>query len=83
MGYVVKLLATAEIIDQSARFSVAPTLIPKDSFLANVNGAMNAVRIETANQFSEFAFAFFVEKLIPDSDTNFAHVAFGFVVVKE
>ena len=47
MGYVVKLLATAEIIDQSARFSVAPTLIPKDSFLANVNGAMNAVQIES------------------------------------
>ena len=47
MGYVVKLLATAEIIDQSVRLSVAPTLIPKDSFLANVNGAMNAVQIES------------------------------------
>lgn len=47
MGYVVKLLATAEIIDQSVRLSVAPTLIQKDSFLANVNGAMNAVQIES------------------------------------
>ncbi|MBM6929206.1 homoserine dehydrogenase [Parasutterella secunda] len=47
MGYVVKLLATAEIVDQSVRLSVAPTLIPKDTFLANVNGSMNAVQIES------------------------------------
>lgn len=47
MGFVVKLLATAEIIDQSVRLSVAPTLIPKDTFLANVNAAMNAVQIES------------------------------------
>lgn len=47
LGFVVKLLASAEIYNESIKYQVAPTLIPKESFLAKVSGAMNAVQIES------------------------------------
>ena len=45
LGFVVKLLATVENINDRLSFQVAPTLIPQNSILAQVSDAMNAVEI--------------------------------------
>lgn len=45
LGFVVKLLATVEKINDRLSFQVAPTLIPQNSILAQVSDAMNAVEI--------------------------------------
>lgn len=45
LGFVVKLLATVENINNCLSFQVAPTLIPQNSILAQVSDAMNAVEI--------------------------------------
>ena len=45
LGFVVKLLATVEKINDRLSFQVAPTLIPQNSILAQVCDAMNAVEI--------------------------------------
>ena len=45
LGFVVKLLATVENINDRLSFQVAPTLIPQNSILAQVCDAMNAVEI--------------------------------------
>ncbi len=45
MGYKVKLLAVAKRSDDGIEARVSPTMIPKQSMLANVNGVFNAVYI--------------------------------------
>lgn len=45
LGFVVKLLATVEKINDRLSFQVTPTLIPQNSILAQVCDAMNAVEI--------------------------------------
>lgn len=45
LGFVVKLLATVEKINDRLSFQVASTLIPQNSILAQVSDAMNAVEI--------------------------------------
>lgn len=45
LGFVVKLLATVEKINDRLSFQVAPTLIPQNNILAQVSDAMNAVEI--------------------------------------
>ncbi len=45
LGFVVKLLATVEKINNRLSFQVAPTLISQNSILAQVSDAMNAVEI--------------------------------------
>lgn len=45
LGFVVKLLATVEKINDRLSFQVAATLIPQNSILAQVSDAMNAVEI--------------------------------------
>ena len=46
-GETMKLLATAEPVDGSWRFKVAPTAIPTDSFLGSCNGWEMAAELET------------------------------------
>ena len=45
LGFVVKLLATVEKINDRLAYQVAPTIIPQNSILAQVSDAMNAVEI--------------------------------------
>lgn len=45
LGFVVKLLATVEKINDRLAYQVAPTLIPQNSILAQVSDAINAVEI--------------------------------------
>lgn len=45
LGFVVKLLATVEKINNRLAYQVAPTLIPQNSILAQVSDAMNAFEI--------------------------------------
>lgn len=45
LGFVVKLLATVEKINDRLAYQVAPTLIPQNNILAQVSDAMNAVEI--------------------------------------
>ena len=45
LGFVVKLLATVDKINDRLAYQVAPTLIPQNSILAQVSDAMNAVEI--------------------------------------
>lgn len=45
LGFIVKLLATVEKINDRLAYQVAPTLIPQNSILAQVSDAMNAVEI--------------------------------------
>lgn len=45
LGFVVKLLATVEKINNRLAYQVAPTLIPQNNILAQVSDAMNAVEI--------------------------------------
>jgi homoserine dehydrogenase len=46
MGYVIKLLAAAEIGPTGVEISVRPTMIPTDHHLASVKGVYNAVLID-------------------------------------
>lgn len=45
LGFVVKLLATVEKINDRLAYQVAPTLIPQNNILAQLSDAMNAVEI--------------------------------------
>jgi homoserine dehydrogenase len=46
LGYTVKLLAIARIIKKKLEVRVHPTLLPKQSMLASVRGAFNAVEVD-------------------------------------
>lgn len=46
MGYVVRLVATARLVDGVIEANVHPTLLPRDHHLASVNGVFNAVLID-------------------------------------
>jgi homoserine dehydrogenase len=46
LGYIIKHLATAKKIANKIQMKVYPTLVPKESLLANVKGVMNAVLIK-------------------------------------
>lgn len=46
LGYIVKHLGIAKIVDNDVELRVHPTLIPKSKLLANVNGVMNAVVVK-------------------------------------
>ena len=45
LGYTVKLLGITRAREQGIELRVHPTLVPSDSMLANVQGAMNAVMV--------------------------------------
>jgi homoserine dehydrogenase len=47
LGYSLKLIATAENVNQQVSLRVSPMLIPTDHPLANVNGVLNAVSVES------------------------------------
>ncbi|MEO9253914.1 MAG: homoserine dehydrogenase, partial [Tepidiformaceae bacterium] len=46
LGYVIKLLAIAEVLDGGIVARVAPCFLPQDAPLAKVDGVYNAVQIE-------------------------------------
>jgi homoserine dehydrogenase len=46
MGYRIKLLAIARLVDGQVEAHVHPSLVHHDSMLASVNGSFNAVQIE-------------------------------------
>ena len=46
LGYTIKLLSTARLIDESFSISVKPTLINLNKPLAKVDGVLNAIQIE-------------------------------------
>ena len=46
LGYTIKLLSTARLIDESFSVSVKPTLIHLNKSLAKVDGVLNAIQIE-------------------------------------
>ncbi|HUE75384.1 MAG TPA: homoserine dehydrogenase [Chloroflexota bacterium] len=46
MGYVIKLIAMARLVDDEIEVAVHPMLIPRDHHLASVKGVYNAVLIE-------------------------------------
>lgn len=46
MGYVIKLIASARLVDGKIEAGVHPTLIPADHHLASVRGVFNAVLID-------------------------------------
>jgi len=46
LGYTVKLLAIARIVKSKLEVRVHPTLLPKQSMLASVRGAFNAVEVD-------------------------------------
>src|SRR5699024_11299812 len=48
-GYVIKLLAIAEELDEGVVLRVHPTLLPREHPLAAVHGAYNAVLVEAEN----------------------------------
>ncbi|HIW46923.1 MAG TPA: homoserine dehydrogenase [Candidatus Yaniella excrementigallinarum] len=48
-GYVIKLLAIAEELDEGVVLRVHPTLLPREHPLAAVHGAYNAVFVEAEN----------------------------------
>lgn len=45
LGYTIKLLGITRARDEGIELRVHPTLVPSDSLLANVQGAMNAVMV--------------------------------------
>jgi homoserine dehydrogenase len=45
LGYVIKLLGIARRTTKGVEMRVHPTLVPKSSLIANVNGVMNAVLV--------------------------------------
>ena len=47
LGYKIKLISEASIIDNQIYCSTAPKLISKNNPLANVDGVLNAINIET------------------------------------
>ncbi|HBR32496.1 MAG: homoserine dehydrogenase [Eubacteriales bacterium] len=55
LGYNIKLLAVAELIDRRAKLLVAPHLVKKGSLLSAVNGVFNAVSI-TGSTLGEVVF---------------------------
>src|SRR5699024_8512315 len=48
-GYVIKLLAIAEELDEGVVLRVHPTLLPREHPLAALHGAYNAVFVEAEN----------------------------------
>ncbi len=46
MGYVIKLIASARLVDGQIEAAVTPTLLPEDHHLAAVKGVFNAVLID-------------------------------------
>ncbi|MEQ8210050.1 MAG: homoserine dehydrogenase [Lacipirellulaceae bacterium] len=46
MGYKIKLLAVADLVDEGLELHVSPTLVRTGSPLAEVGGPMNAVRVD-------------------------------------
>lgn len=46
MGYKIKLLAVADLVDEGLELHVSPTLVRAGSPLAEVGGPMNAVRVD-------------------------------------
>src|SRR5699024_12555019 len=49
LGYTVKLLGITRAREEGIELRVHPTLVPNESMLANVQGAMNAVKIGRAH----------------------------------
>jgi len=47
LGYKIKLISESEIIDNKIKSIVEPRLIPNESQLANIDGVLNGVKIET------------------------------------
>lgn len=47
LGYSLKLIATAEKVNQQVSLRVSPMLVPIDHPLANVNGVLNAVYLQS------------------------------------
>ena len=47
LGYKIKLISESEIIDNKIMSVVEPKLIPNESQLANIDGVLNGVKIET------------------------------------
>ena len=45
LGYAVKLLGIAELVDDKVSLSVEPVMVEEHSMLAKVNGALNAVSV--------------------------------------
>ena len=45
LGYSIKLLAVAELLEDGLQLHVAPTLVPQRSTMAQVHGAYNAIRL--------------------------------------
>lgn len=45
MGYRIKLMAVAQLVENDLELYVSPTLVPRDFLLAGVRAAYNAVRI--------------------------------------
>ena len=46
MGYVIKLIASARLVDGQIEAAVIPTMLPRDHHLASVKGVFNAVLID-------------------------------------
>ncbi len=46
LGYTIKLLAIARLIDDGIEVRVHPALVPRSSILGSVDGAFNAVQVE-------------------------------------
>ena len=47
LGYKIKLISESEIIDNKIMSVVEPKLIPKETQLANIDGVLNAIKIES------------------------------------
>ena len=46
LGYVIKQLAIAEVVNQKLIQRVYPCMIKKTSYISNINGVLNAVIVE-------------------------------------
>lgn len=46
MGYQIKLIAQARLVDGCTTISVQPTLVPNHTMLAQVNGSMNGIALQ-------------------------------------
>ena len=47
LGYKIKLISESQIIDGKIMSFVEPTLLSKKNYLSNVNGVLNAIKIES------------------------------------
>ncbi|PPR44560.1 MAG: Homoserine dehydrogenase [Alphaproteobacteria bacterium MarineAlpha5_Bin8] len=47
LGYKIKLISETEVINNKLKSVVEPKLIKKKSYLANINGVLNAIKIKT------------------------------------